>query len=103
MLKPGVPGVRMPHIIYGQASNRNGVAGEQLLLYMEARQQIYLPTYHWVLEHYLQDLLTELKQIEKDKTIVLLDYETNCDINLLTRPLSHAGLIKLYIEENWPV
>jgi len=35
--------------------------------------------------------------------VVLLDYETNYDINGVTRPLSHAGLIKLYIENNWPM
>jgi hypothetical protein len=56
-----------------------------------------------VLEHCLQDLITELKQLEPEKPVVFLDYETNSDITVLTRPLSHAGLIKLYLQDNWPV
>jgi hypothetical protein len=27
------------------------------------------------------------------RTVLLLDYETNCDVEDLSRPLSHAGLI----------
>lgn len=82
--------------------HRQGVEGEELLPYLDARYLIYLPTYLWVLEHPLQDLLVELRQIEQEKTVALLDYETNCDINETKRPLSHAGLIKLYLENNWP-
>src|SRR5690348_4522604 len=82
--------------------HREGIAGDQLLSYIEARYEIYLPSYHWVLEHYLQDLIESLRQFSKEKTLVLLDYETNEDIRALNRPLSHAGLIKLYIEGNWP-
>ena len=88
---------------YGQVlGHRQGVAGDQLLSYVEARHLIYLPAYRWVLEHSLQDLLTELKHLEKEKTLIFLDYETNGDITVVTRPLSHAGLIKLYLEDNWP-
>jgi hypothetical protein len=87
---------------YGKVlGHRQGVAGDQLLPYVQARHLIYLPSYYWVLEHSLQDLLTELIHVEKEKTLVFLDYETNCDINVVTRPLSHAGLIKLYLEDNW--
>jgi hypothetical protein len=89
---------------YGKVlGHRRGVDGDQLLSYTEARRAIYLPSYYWVLEHYVQDLLTDLKQFEREKIVVLLDYETNYDINVVTRPLSHAGLIKLYIENNWPM
>ena len=88
---------------YGSVlGHRKGVAGDQLLPYIQARYAIYLPSYQWVLEHYLQDLLTGLKQLADEKTVVLLDYETNIDINEAARPLSHAGLVKLYIEGNWP-
>ena len=41
--------------------HRAGVDGDRLLPYVEARYQIYLPSYRWVLEHCLQDLLTLLK------------------------------------------
>lgn len=89
---------------YGKVlGHRQGVAGDHLLPYVEARQLIYLPSYHWVLEHCLQDVLTELKQLEQAKTLIFLDYETNCDVNVVTRPLSHAGLVKLYLEDNWPL
>ena len=88
---------------YGKIlGHRQGIAGDQILPYVEARRLIYLPTYYWVLEHSLQDLLAELKHLEREKTIIFLDYETNCDVNVVTRPLSHAGLIKLYLEDNWP-
>ena len=79
-----------------------GVTGAQLLPYVEARRVIYLPSYRWVLEHRLQDLLTELRHLEAEKTVVLLDYETNGNVEDVTRPLSHAGLIKLYLEGMWP-
>jgi hypothetical protein len=88
---------------YGRVlGHRQGVTGGQLLSYTEARYLIYLPSYRWVLEHCLQDLITELKQLEQEKPIVFLDYETNSDITVVTRPLSHAGLIKLYLQDNWP-
>jgi len=82
--------------------HRNGVAGNQLLPYGEARHAIYLPSYHWVLEHHLQAQLTALQQLGQAKTVIFLDYETNCDINDTTRSLSHAGLIQLYLEGKWP-
>jgi len=89
--------------VYGKVlGHRKGVRGDQLLAYGEARRAIYLPAYHWVLEHCLQDLLTALRLLEKEKPVILLDYETNCDIDVLTRPLSHAGLVKLYLEGKWP-
>lgn len=82
--------------------HRKGIEGEQLLPYVEARRLIYLPAYHWVLEHALQENLLELKGIVQEQTLVFLDYETNEDITATARPLSHAGLIKRYLEDNWP-
>ncbi|MFM7364290.1 MAG: DUF6939 family protein [Cuspidothrix sp.] len=88
---------------YGKVlGHRNGLTGDKLLSYREARRQIYLPSYLWVMENCLQNLIGNLKEILVNKTVVLLDYETNCEIENLSRPLSHAGLIKLYIEDNWP-
>lgn len=84
---------------YGNVlGHRQGVAGERLLAYAEARSAIYLPTYHWVLENCLCDALARLEKLAKEQTVVLLDYETNCDLSNLARPLSHAGLIKRYLE-----
>ena len=88
---------------YGKVlGHRAGLTGNQLLSYGEARRQIYLPSYRWVLENCVRDLLNELKQLGAEKTVVLLDYETNSDVDNLSRPLSHAGLIKLYLESNCP-
>ena len=78
--------------------HRKGVKGEELLDYISARKEIYLPIYNWVLDHVLQDELKELTELSKNKTLVLLDYETNEDIENPRKPLSHAGLIKMKIE-----
>ena len=88
---------------YGSClGHRKGVHGEELLGYIEARKQIYLPCYKWVLENKLQRLVTAVRIISKNKTVVLLDYETNADVNNTKSALSHASLIKAYIEGNYP-
>lgn len=80
--------------------HRKGVHGEELLDYITARKLIYLPVYQWVLENYLQEEINELKEISTKSTLILLDYETNGDIENPTKPLSHAQLIKMYLEGN---
>ncbi|MUG96150.1 hypothetical protein F7734_28940 [Scytonema sp. UIC 10036] len=103
MLITDMKGIKRSTRKYGKVlGHRAGLTGEQLLPYDKARRQIYLPSYRWVLENCLLDLLNELEQLGTGKTVVLLDYETNCDLDNLSRPLSHAGLIKLYLEGNWP-
>lgn len=82
--------------------HRKGVNGTELLDYIEARKQIYIPTYRWVLEHKVVHIIERLKETSRDKTIVLLDYETNCNINDGSKPLSHAYLIKAYVEGLYP-
>ena len=85
---------------YGKPlGHRKGVNGDALLSYIEARKLIYLPSYKWVLENKVQSIITRLKSAsESGKTIVLLDYETNSDINNPKKPLSHASLVKAYVE-----
>ena len=80
--------------------HRKGVKGTELLGYIDARKQIYLPTYRWVLENKVQGIIEELREKSKDKTIVLLDYNTCCDVNDPGEPLSHASLVKAYIEDS---
>lgn len=82
--------------------HRKGIRGSELLDYIEARKQIYLPSYKWVLDNKLQKLVTAIRVIAKNKPVVLLDYETNADVNNPKKPLSHASLIKAYIEGNYP-
>lgn len=82
--------------------HRKGVHGEELLGYIDARKQIYLPCYKWVLENRLQKLVTAVRIISKNKPVVLLDYNTNPDVSNTKSALSHASLIKAYIEGNYP-
>lgn len=72
--------------------------GGRLLGYIEARRLIYLPSYRWVLENRLQDLCRKLKSLSARRTVVLLDYETNPDVDDRTRPLSHASLVKAFVD-----
>lgn len=82
--------------------HRAGVGSPRLLSYLEARQQLYLPLYRWVLEHRVADLVARLRAMNSQGMIVLLDYQTNGDVADLSSPLSHAALIKAFVEDRWP-
>ena len=82
--------------------HRKGVHGTELLGYIEARKLIYIPTYKWVLENKVGNIIERLREASKTKTIVLLDYDTNADVENAKRPLSHASLIKAYVEGFYP-
>lgn len=82
--------------------HRKGVKGIELMGYIEARKQIYIPTYRWVLEHKVADIIERLREANKTKTIILLDYDTNDDVENVKKPLSHATLIKAYAEGIYP-
>lgn len=78
--------------------HRKGVNGSELLGYIDARKQIYVPAYYWMLEHRCADQIKKIRIISKTRTVVLLDYDTNSDIENSRKPLSHASLIKSFIE-----
>lgn len=83
--------------------HRKGVNGTELLSYIEARKLIYIPTYRWVLENKVFDIIERLRDASNSgKTIVLLDYDTNADVENAKKPLSHASLIKAYVEGIYP-
>jgi hypothetical protein len=82
--------------------HRKGVNGMELLGYIEARKLIYIPTYKWVLENKVQNIIERLKEASLTKDIVLLDYNTNCDVDNPKQPLSHAFLVKAYVEGIYP-
>ncbi len=82
--------------------HRKGVNGKELLGYIEARKQIYIPSYKWVLENKVAHIIERLREASKSKTIVLLDYDTNADVENARKPLSHASLIKAYVEGFYP-
>jgi hypothetical protein len=77
--------------------HREGLEGQRLLGYLEARRKIYLPIYTWVLEHKLTKELDQLRKHVVRGDVVLLDYETNTDITNLHKPLSHAGLVAHFL------
>ncbi len=78
--------------------------GDKLLPYFEARMLIYLPTYKWVLENKdkVRNAVNKINEVLKSHDVVFLDYNTNCDVRDCRTPLSHAGLVKLYIEGRYP-
>lgn len=84
--------------------HRKGINGTELLDYLSARILIYLPSYEWVLENVpdVRNIVDKIKKKSEETDIVLLDYNTNLDFRNLSMPLSHAGLVKLYIEGQYP-
>lgn len=78
--------------------------GDRILNYADARWLIYLPTYLYMLENVptVQYTLQKIKERLQEKDIVFLDYNTNCDVADYSKPLSHAGLVKLYLEGKYP-
>lgn len=82
--------------------HRKGINGHELLNYIDARIKIYLPIYLWVLENKVKEIINRLKEASINDDIVLLDYETNCDVLNPKKPLSHAFLIKAFIEGKYP-
>lgn len=79
--------------------HRAGLDGARLLGYEEARRRIYLPSYRWVLENRVADLV---ERIRAKPEVVLLDHTTNGEVTDLATPLSHAALVRLHIEGRWP-
>jgi hypothetical protein len=74
--------------------HRAGLESQGLLAYADARIQLYLPMYRWMLEHRLAHLIDQLRGLSASVPVVLLDYSTNAGPTDLSRPLSHTGLIK---------
>jgi hypothetical protein len=79
-----------------------GADVDTLLGYVEARLRLYLPAYRWVLDHRLHDELAQLRELAARGPVVLLDYATNGDVADPRKPLSHAALVKRYLEDDWP-
>ena len=56
-----------------------------------------------MLENKVADIIERLREAsDSGKTIVLLDYDTNADVENVKKPLSHASLIKAYVEGTYP-
>lgn len=87
--------------LLGHCKGVNG-RSDRLLDYNDARMQIYVPTYLWMLKNKGKPQVDKIRRMSKKKDVVLLDYNTNPNIYDTRRPLSHAALIKAYIEGNYP-
>ncbi len=84
--------------------HQKGINSSELLNYFEARMQIYLPSYRYVLDNApaAHSVVMKIAERAKDHDIVFLDYNTNIDFRDTSSPLSHAGLVKMYIEGTYP-
>lgn len=82
---------------------RKGIGINEYYTYEEARSEILLPTYRWMLENKAFDIICQLREYnEKGGTIVFIDKTTNTDIADVSQPLSFAFLLKAYIECTFP-
>lgn len=78
--------------------HQKGINSKELLEYIQARKEIYIPSYFWMLENKCSKQIDHIRNYLKDRTVVLLDYDTNSDVEDPSKPLSHASLIKAYIK-----
>jgi hypothetical protein len=82
--------------------HQKGIHSTELLDYLTARREIYLRTYGWVLDNKANDVIQLLKAEAERQDLVFLDYNTNEDIENSQKPLSHAALVKRYLEKKYP-
>ena len=82
--------------------HRKGVNGVELLDYITARKVIYLRAYASVLQTSAKAIIESLKEDAYKQDVVLLDFDTNDDIENPRRPLSHASLVKKHLEYRFP-
>ncbi|MGN0030207.1 MAG: DUF6939 family protein [Marinilabiliaceae bacterium] len=78
---------------------------DQLLDYYDARVNIYLPTYKFVLDNIkpVNTMAGWLRnRVSDGENFVFLDYNTNGDYRDLKSPLSHASLVRDYVMGKYP-
>lgn len=81
-----------------------GVFSKTILNYVDAKRLIYVVAYKYVLDNVpsVHSLVMQLAERSKKEDIVLLDYNLNPDNRIASKPLSHAELVKMYIEGRYP-
>ena len=84
--------------------HQKGVYSKELLSYLDAKRLIYAPAYKYVLENVpeVKDVIEKIRLKAQECDIVLLDYNINPDNRDAAKPLSHAELVKMYIEGRYP-
>lgn len=82
-----------------------GVYSTTILNYVDAKRFIYIPTYKYVLDNVpaVHNLVVKLGERSKTQDIVLLDYNLNPNNIDISKPISHAELVKMYIEGHYPL
>lgn len=99
-LKRGKSGKRGEVIGHHGGGKIDGSGDQTLLSYVEARHQIYIPTYRWVLKNRLQrEVEGLLERLRRGEKFVFLDYFVNEDATDPKNRLSHAGVLKKYLLE----
>lgn len=81
---------------------RKGIYINECWDYLEARKRILIPTYCWMLENKVYDIVLYLRKLMLDYEIVIVDRFINCNIENAEEPFSCAFLLKAYIEASWP-
>ena len=76
-----------------------GGEGRPLLSYLDARQQIYIPVYNYMLDTYAREEVIRLYNLHLTHDLVLVDYFANGDVMNEKTPLSHASLVKSRLQE----
>lgn len=99
MRERGMTGIKRTTRKFGKClGHQKGLDSTELLDYLEARKQIYVPAYNWMLENRCWRLVEKLKEMCVKGVVVLLDYDTNPDVDDPSKPLSHASLIVKAVE-----
>jgi hypothetical protein len=69
----------------------------------QARMTFFALPYKHVLDHFVKDEIVQLKKLlASGKSLILLDNSTNMDMMDDSKDLSHAFLLKCYLEGNYP-
>jgi hypothetical protein len=67
--------------------------------YLQSRKELYVPMYEQQMDA-LDALVQELVDLVKSgRNVVLLDYNTNTDVEDVSKPLSHASLVAGRVKE----
>jgi hypothetical protein len=58
-----------------------------------------VPAYKWVLENKCRKIVEKIKELSKERTVILLDDKVVANVDKATKIISHAALIKAYVED----
>lgn len=98
-------GIKRTVTKYGKPlGHQYGVYSKELLNYTDAKRLIYAHAYKYILDNVpkVKAILEKIGQQSKLSNIVLLDYNINPDNRVANKPLSHAELVKMYLEGRYP-